>query len=283
MRDFEKVPSLEDYPDSSQTKERERISVVIITQNEERWIGRCLQSACWADEVVVLDALSTDRTKAIATDSQAPWSRKLKWVENKWNGFKDQRNLALDNATNNWVLIVDSDECVSPELARKVLNVLEEAKRNPSLGRYYKVRRIEFFLGKPIFHGIWNPSYQDRFFHKDKIRYINDVHEYPVFPSQAELLHEPLIHAPDFHPEKFLSKMNRYTSIEARDRYAKGFRTNLIHLLGSFPAMFLKNYFYYGAYKDGAHGLIISLLEGVSRVVRHIKLWQLAQAERPKN
>ena len=69
--------------------------------------------------------------------------------------------------------------------------------------------------------------------------------------------------------------MNRYTSIEARDRINQGQRTNLFKLLGAFPAMFLKNYFYYNARKDGTHGLIISLLEGVSRVVRHIKMWQI--------
>jgi len=76
--------------------------------------------------------------------------------------------------------------------------------------------------------------------------------------------------------------MNKYTSIEAMDRVRAGQRTHLIHLLGSGPAMFLKNYFYYGAYKDGRHGLIISLLEGVSRVVRHVKMWQYASRESGK-
>ena len=104
---------------------------------------------------------------------------------------------------------------------------------------------------------------------------MNDIHEYPLCPKPAHLLHEPLLHAPDFSPDRFLDKMNRYTTIEARDRIRQGQRTNIFKLLGAFPAMFLKNYFYYDARKDGMHGLVISLLEGVSRVVRHIKMWQI--------
>ena len=136
---------------------------------------------------------------------------------------------------------------------------------------------MEYFLGKQIHHGIWNPSYQDRFFHREGVKYINDVHEYPQFRQVPQEIHEPLLHAPDFSIERFLDKMNRYTSIEARDRVSDGKRTNWFRILGAFPAMFWKNFVYYGAYKDGMHGFIISILEGVSRAVRHVKMWQVSR------
>lgn len=256
---------------------RHPLTAIVLTRNEERWIARCLRSLSWVDELVVIDAESVDQTAKIVQDPSAPWARILSWRVRPWTGFRDQRNFALTQATHPWVLIVDADECATPQLANRLLELLSIKSEDQT--KAYKIRRIEFFLGKPIFHGIWNPSYQDRFFHRVGISYTNDVHEYPVFPSLPGEIHEPLLHAPDFHPEKFLEKMNRYTSLEARDRVAQGKKTNLIHLLGAFPAMFLKNYFYYGAYKDGWHGLVISLLEGVSRVVRHIKIWQYTRAK----
>ena len=124
---------------------------------------------------------------------------------------------------------------------------------------------------------MWNPSYQDRFFHRQGVRYVNEIHEYPVFAQPAGKIHESLMHRSDLTIERYLEKLNRYTTIEAQDRYDQGQRATLFRLVGAFPAHFLKSLFYYGAYQDGIHGVVISLLEGVSRVVRQIKVWQIAQ------
>lgn len=254
------------------------VTAAIITRNEERHIARCLGSLTWAAEILVVDAQSTDRTAEICRDAAAPWASRIRLIQRPWNGFREQRTFAMTEARNDWLLVVDADEQCSPELEARIRGFFEGG-REPE-HRAYKVRRVEYFLGKPILHGIWNPSYQDRFFHRAGVKYVNDVHEYPVFPVPAREIHEALLHSPDFAPDKFLDKMNRYTSIEARDRIAQGQRTNWFRLLGAFPAMFYKNYFYYGARKDGMHGLVISLLEAVSRVVRHIKMWQLQQENR---
>ena len=179
---------------------------------------------------------------------------------------------AMNEAAHDWVFVVDADEECTPELTLKITSLLS-APGGPE-HRAYKVKRVEYFLGKPIHHGIWNPSYQDRFFHRGGVTYVNDIHEYPVFLQPPQMIHEPLLHSPDFAPERFLEKMNRYTSIEARDRVKQGQRTNWFRMVFAFPAMFWKNYFYYGAYKDGIHGLAISVLEGISRAVRHVKIWQ---------
>lgn len=254
------------------TESRLGVSAVIITRNEDRNIERCLASLTWADEILVVDALSTDQTKAKCLNPAATWAKKLRFLEKSWEGFRVQRNFAMTEAKHDWLLVVDADEQCTPELAFRISELLRS--RTPS-HKAYKVHRVEYFLGKPIQYGIWNPSYQDRFFHRAGVKYVNDIHEYPVFPAAPGRIHEPLLHWPDFAPERFLEKMNKYTSIEARDRINQGQRTTIFKLVGAFPAMFLKNYFYYSAYKDGMHGLVISLLEGVSRVVRHVKMWQI--------
>jgi glycosyltransferase involved in cell wall biosynthesis len=245
----------------------------MIVQNEAQHLPRVLESVSWADEIVVVDGGSTDRSREIAMESSKAWSAKIRWIDRKWSGFRDQRNASLDATQHPWVLVIDADESCSPELRDRILQILSRSASGEKVSRYYKVRRQEYFLGKPIHFGVWNPSFQDRFFQKDGIRYINEIHEYPPYPETPERLQEPLHHWPQFHPEKFLEKMNKYTSIEARARVDSGYRTNLIHMVLAGPAMFLKNYFYYRAYRDGVHGLVISILEGVSRAVRHVKIW----------
>lgn len=248
------------------------LSAVIIARNEERSIERCLTSLAWADEIILVDGGSEDRTLEIAERAGAPWSDRIRVLRRAWDGFKNQRNFSIDSASHDWILVVDADERCTSELAAKIKDLLALPEGPPL--KAYKVRRIEFFLGKEIEHGIWCPSYQDRFFHRKGVKYVNNIHEYPVFPSPPGSLHEPLEHFPDFTVEQFLNKMNRYTTVEALDRVDRGVRTNVFRLFFAFPAMFIKTYFYYGGYSDGIHGFVISLLEGVSRVVRHIKIWQ---------
>jgi glycosyltransferase involved in cell wall biosynthesis len=245
-----------------------KVTAAIITHNEEKHIARCLRSLAWADEIVVVDAESDDRTVEICQDRAAPWGGKVRVIRRPWNGFREQRTVAMREAKNDWILVVDADEECTPELAARLQELMALPAGPPH--RAYKVRRQEYFLGKPIQHGIWNPSYQDRFFHRAGVEYVNDIHEYPVFPTPPQQIHEALNHSPEFEPQRFLEKMNKYTTIEARDRVARGQRTNAFRLFFAFPAMFVKNYFYYGAYRDGMHGFVISVLEGVSRAVRHV-------------
>ncbi len=254
---------------------RIQVSAVIIACNEEKYIERCLESLAWADEIVLIDGGSSDRTLEIARREAAPWSKVIRIFERTFDNFRNQRNFSLQQASHKWILVVDADERCTPALAQKIQSLLASPS-GPSF-QAYKIRRLEYFLGKEITGGIWCPSYQDRFFNKDGVQYVNDIHEYPRFPAVPDSIHEPLEHAPDFTPEKFLYKMNKYTSIEAQDRVRRGMRTNVFRLFFAFPAMFLKNYFYYSGYRDGIHGFVISLLEGVSRTVRHIKIWQYSR------
>lgn len=251
--------------------QRRPVSALVITMNEAHRLERCLTSLAWADEILVLDGGSTDATKELCTAVGRPWSGAMTYAHVPWQGFLHQRNEALRRARHDWVLVVDSDEAVSEELAKRI-QALMAAEEDPP-HRAYKVRRVEYFLGRPIRAGIWNPSWQDRFFHRVGVQYINNVHEYPVFHEPPGRLSEPIHHDPSFDLDRFLTKMNKYTTIEAQDRVRQGMRTNAVRMLTAFPAMFLKNYFYYKSYRDGWHGFVISILEGISRAVRHAKIW----------
>lgn len=256
------------------------LSAVLIVRNEEKKIARCLESLCWVNEIVVLDAHSTDHTRVIMEDPHAPWSSVIRIFERQWTGFRDQRNAALAKASHDWVLVVDADEVCTSALRDRLLALLSEPGGPPR--KAYQIRRQEFFLEQRIFYGMWNPSYQDRFFYRAGVQYVNEVHEYPLFLEKPTRLEEPLLHLSEMTVERYLEKLNRYTTLEAKARYEQGQRTTLFRLVGAFPAHFLKSLFYYEAYRDGRYGVIISLLEGVSRVVRQIKLWQLSVLDQQK-
>jgi hypothetical protein len=138
------------------------------------------------------------------------------------------------------------------------------------------VRREEYFLGKRLSGGPGNPSFQERLFKRDAVKYIGNIHEYPkVLYGDYGLIQEAIHHNPDFGIERFLDKMNRYTSLEAMDRVKEGKRSNLWHAFGTFISTFLKNYISYQGYKNGKEGLVLCFLEASSRSVRHFKVWAI--------
>jgi glycosyltransferase involved in cell wall biosynthesis len=246
------------------------VSVVMIARNEEAHIGRALASLGFADDIVVIDALSSDRTVEIARQAGA------RVIQRAWTNFSDQRNFSLREAKHDWVLVLDADEAVSAELVKWLTNFFQgESRASAPFG--YKIKRTEFFLGQRIYGACWNPSFQDRFFRRYKANYIGEIHEYPVVeggfvyaPETAVLEHNPNVTA-----ESFFEKMNRYTTIEAFDRYQAGQRTTLFHVWIAFFATWWKNFFYYKGYRDGAYGFVICEMEGISRTVRHVKIWQI--------
>jgi glycosyltransferase involved in cell wall biosynthesis len=250
------------------------VSALLIVRNEETYIERALTSVAWCDEIVVVDAMSTDRTREICLRPDAPWASRLKFIEQPWLGFAAQRNFALDQASQEWVFFLDGDEACSPELREAIQQALAG---NPE--KQFKIRRQEYFLRKPIHHGIWNPSTPTRLFRKSGTRFVGEVHEGVKSPWPTELIEAPILHVEDLRIERFLTKLNHYTTLQAQADYDRGMRTSIARILLSFPAMFYKNYVYYGAWRDGSHGVIISILEGISRTVRHLKIWQLSQLQ----
>jgi glycosyltransferase involved in cell wall biosynthesis len=251
------------------------VSVLLIARNEESMIARAVQSAAFAAEVVVVDACSTDRTASVAEAAGA------RVVQRAWTNFSDQRNFSLGQARQEWVLVLDADEAITPALVQWLQDFFQ-AGRDRTAPWGYKIKRAEYFLGRRIHGACWNPSFQDRFFCRGKARYVGEIHEYPeVEGGFIRAPEEALIeHNPNVTVESFFEKMNRYTTIEAFDRYAAGQRTSLSHLAVAFFATWWKNFFYYKGYRDGAYGFVICLMEAVSRTVRHIKLWQIQEMHR---
>lgn len=256
--------------------ERDTVSAVLIVKNESSYIARALQSLLWCDEIIVVDAQSSDDTKSICLDPSSPWSGKIRFIEQSWLGFSSQRNFAMAQAHSEWVFFLDGDEACSPELARKIQQILSEHEISDRSVQY-KIHRQEFFLGKPIHYGIWNPSYHVRLFKKGDVQFTGEVHEGVLSNADTLQIDESIIHVEDLRIERFLTKLNSYTTLQAEQDFAKGVRTNLFRILLAFPAMVYKNYIYYRAYRDGKEGFIISILEGISRTVRHLKIWQLQQ------
>ncbi len=242
-----------------------KITACVITRNEEQSLERCLKSLSFADEILVIDAVSTDRTAEIAKKYAH------KFLVEPWKGFTHQRNLCLKHATHPWVFFLDADEEVSELLARRLKKIAKDPmSAHPNC---YSVKRVEFFLGKELHYGPGNPSFQWRFFKKDNVSFVGDVHEYPRFEGAVGLLLEPILHWPDLGIEKFLNKLNHYTTLEALDRFAQGQKTSLFHAFFTFFSTFLKNGIRYRGFLNGKEGFVLILLESFSRVVRHLKLW----------
>ena len=254
------------------------LSAVLIIKNEAAYIERALSSLLWCDEIVVVDAMSTDTTPELCKDVERPWSSKLRFIQQEWLGFSAQRNFALTQAKGDWIFFLDGDECCSPELAVKIRNTIQA----PASLAQYKIRRQEYFLNKPIRHGIWNPSYHIRLFPKTGVQFTGEVHEGVISKLETRMIDEPIQHVEDLRIERFMTKLNSYTTLQAQADFERGKRTNIARIFCEFPAMFYKNYIYYGAYKDGVEGIIISILEGISRTVRHLKLWQVQRLAKHK-
>lgn len=253
------------------------VSALLIVKNEARYIERALRSLTWCDEILVVDSFSQDETPQICRDPAMPWASKIRFMQKEWLGFSAQRNFAIEHARHPWILFLDGDEACSEDLQKDLLKLLDSADLTPA---QYKIRRQEFFLGKPIHHGIWNPSYHIRFFYKEHFRFVGEVHEGVESPYETRSIDAPIIHVEDLRIERILNKLNHYTTLQAEKDYEGGLRTNVFRILLSFPAMFYKNYIYYGAWKDGIEGFIISVLEGVSRTIRHLKIWQVERLRR---
>ncbi len=232
-------------------------------------LARCLSSLKFADEIIVVDAHSSDQTVEIAKAHGA------KIISRPWSGFAAQRNVGLEQCSGDWVFFLDADEEASSLLGERLTKVArDQHNRHPNC---YSIQRIEYFLGRRLKYGPGNPSHQWRFFKRNAVRFEGEVHEYPKFAGPVGMIDEPIFHWPDLGIEKFLTKMNHYTSIEALEKFSQGQRTSLFHAIGTFFSTFFKNGVRYRGLLNGKEGFILTLLESFSRVVRHLKLWLLWQ------
>ena len=246
-----------------------KISAVVITYNEEKNIRRCLESLSWADEIVVVDSFSQDRTKEIASS----FTDKILDVE--WQGFGKQKEFARTKASFDWVLSVDADEVVSEKLKEEIKSVIN---KNDSLDGYY-ISRLSNFLGRWVKHGGWYPDYVLRLFKKDKARFDESlVHEKLILEGKTGFLMNEILHYTDPDISHYLSKMDKYTTLSAQKLLAEGKSTTVFDLLFRPAAIFFKMYLLKSGFLDGWQGFLLASFSSFHVFVKYAKLWHLRKS-----
>ena len=253
--------------------DKTKVSVVIIAKNEEKKIGRCLESVRWADEVIVVDGYSDDRTADIARSSGA------RVIQHKFAGsFAEERNLGMAEASNDLVLQLDADDVVTDGFREKMEEALSEKER----ADVYKFRRKNFFLGHCMEHGGWC-HYIPNLVNKTKVRFEGDVHEVPVYGGKSGVIEADIEHYPFDTISQFIDRQNRYTDIAARrllkDRGALSEKEIRRNMTGRTLKLFWKSYVKKQGYKEGAYGLVFSILFALINFMQWAKYWELTKKE----
>lgn len=248
----------------------EKLSVTIITYNEEENIRDCLESVKWADEIVVLDSFSTDKTVEICRE----YTDKI--YQNKWCGFVEQKNFALDKASHNWILSIDADERISDKLTAEIKKLL--LTDGPGFNGYY-IPRKAFYIDRWILHCGWYPDYKIRLFRKDKGRWEGKegtaIHESVKTDGMTGYLKGELLHYSFKDISSHIKTINNYTSISATENFKKGKSEGILSMLLRPPFNFFKMYILKRGFLDGIPGFIVSVLSSFHVFIKYAKMWEL--------
>lgn len=255
---------------------RVRLSACVIALDEADRIRRCLESLDWCDEIVVVDAHSTDATRAIAAEHGA------RVLERDWPGYTAQKDFAVRTAANDWVLCVDADERVSPELRREIES-LRDAGFAGQAG--FEMPRLTRYLGAWIRHGTWYPDRQLRLFDRRRGRWVSresyDLHERVALDAHPGRLRHPLLHEPYRALEDHLRTIDRYTTVMARGLHAEGRRASVGQLVFRPAAGFLRSYVLRRGFLDGWRGLLLAYLHAHYVRMKYAKLLALERGAAP--
>lgn len=247
-----------------------KLSVTVITYNEAGNIGAALDSVRWADEIVVVDAHSTDDTVAVArryTD---------RVLLRAWNGFSTQKNFAASSAQHDWILSIDADERVSPALAGEIQRVM----RDEPPFRGYRIPRAAWHLGRWLRSTDWYPDHQLRLYDRRAGTWMpRRVHESVRVDGPVGALTGELLHYPYRDIAHHLETINRYTALAACDMYDRGRRARLVDLVAQPPLAFARNYVLCGGVRDGSAGLVVSVMNAYYVFLKFAKLWELQRTQ----
>jgi glycosyltransferase involved in cell wall biosynthesis len=247
-----------------------RLSAIIITRNEGRNIGPCLDTLAFCDERIVVDCGSEDDTVERARQHGAQVDH------HAFAGFGAQKSFALSLATGEWVLSVDADERVSPALAAEIAAAIAEGRADG-----YEMPRRSSFLGRVMRHSGWYPDYVLRLFRRGRARFSDDiVHERVLCDGRVLRLKEPLLHYPMDRIEDALSRLDRYSSAGAEKIIASGrrvtFASGFLHGFWTF----LRTYIFRAGFLDGREGLLLAIVNAEGAYYRYMKAWLLARRDR---
>jgi glycosyltransferase involved in cell wall biosynthesis len=247
------------------------VSAIVVCFNEEDRIGDCLESLRWCDEIVVVDSFSTDRTPEICrryTD---------RFIQREWTGYRDQKAFAHSQATHGWVLLVDSDERVTPELRNEIIMALKQD--NAYAG--YAIPRLVYYLGRWWWRGGWYPDYDVRLFRRDRATWGGlDPHEKILIDGRVRRLRKPLHHYSYRSIEDHLQRINRFTSISSGELKSAGGRWRLSDALLRPAVRFFRSYVLKRGFLEGFAGFYVATTAAVYVFLKYAKLWELELEER---
>jgi len=254
--------------------DREKLSVVILTKNEEERIARCLESLKWADEVILVDGMSTDRTPEIAREYGA------RVVSHKFEGdFGEERNIGIDNASGDWILQMDADEVMTEGFKNRIMDILKGNYEHTA----YKFRRKNIFLGRFMRYGGWY-HYSAHFFKKGHARYKGRVHHQLLADGEIAPLEEELEHYPFTSVSDLITRQNRYTTIEAmeiEELRGKIDEKEIRYNIKVKPVkLFWKFYVKKRGYREGMHGFVFSILFAWVHFLKWVKYWELVRDDK---
>jgi glycosyltransferase involved in cell wall biosynthesis len=246
------------------------LSAVLITRNAANVLDPCLESLAFADEIVIVDSGSSDRTPEIARE------RGARVVQKEWLGFGRQKQFAVEQAKHDWVLCIDSDERVSPELAAGI-----QAALAAPAAPVYRMPRRNRFLGRWLSHGEGYPDWSPRLFNRLNARWSEDlVHEKVLYAVTPGTLRGDLMHDSFDDIGTYLDRQNRYTTLAARQAYELGRSASPLHLVASPLVRFLKFYILRLGFLDGVPGLLHISIGCMNSYLKYAKLIELHKAER---
>ena len=249
------------------------LSVVIITYNEEKNIRRCLESVReLASEIVVVDSLSTDGTKQLCSEFG------VRFIEQAFLGYIEQKNFALDQASHDMVLSLDADEAIDEPLKAAILKVMQDDF--PADG--YMMNRCSNYCGKWIRHGTWYPDRKLRLWNRTRGRWGGvNPHDKVELQEGARIVRLPgdILHFSYYSFSEHIAQLNKFTSIQAAAMYKQGKKASFVKLVVSPAAAFISGYFFRGGFLDGVDGLMIARSVSYQTFTKYAKLLEL-QRER---
>ena len=240
------------------------LSAIVIAKDNERTIARCIESLAFADEIVVVDSGSTDATPEICRALGARVH-----VTEDWPGHGPQKNRALDLATGEWVMSVDSDEWVTRESREEIQRVL----RSPGEHRGYALPRRSSFCGREMKHSGWWPDYVVRVFRRDSGRFTDDhTHERLVVQGRIGRLQSPLMHEAIVDLDQMLRKMNAYSSASAQMKREAGGRGGVLRGVAHGLWAFVRTYVLRLGFLDGREGFLLAVANAEGSYYRYVKM-----------
>ncbi len=241
---------------------RQRVSAVLITKDAAGQLKECLASLAFCDEIVVVDSASVDGTPSLAASLGA------RVIQSEWRGFGPQKQFAVEQAANDWVLCVDADERVSDALREAILTVLPA----PTFGSY-RFARCNRFMGRYLRHGEGYPDWSLRLFDRRAARWSDDpVHERVIADGEVGTLAGDMLHESAESLETYLAKQNRYSTLAADEALSLGKRASVVQLLMSPLLRFIKFYFLRLGLLDGLPGLVHILIGCTASFAKYAKM-----------